>query len=593
MKRFFSALLFILINMCVCAQDYLSQAEAAYAAGDLNTAWQYAQKQCSENCNVATKSLMIRILFEAGEYNAAGMLAENVLKQLDKSNAEGRCRCYTYMGVAAFEQGNMKKANKHFASAIKEQPSNYWPYYERALTNRTIKKYEAALSDVQMAYERDTTDLNALLLAAYICEEMDRLDESDAWFQTAYRATEHKNGRVYAEQAASFYEQRGDSAAAVKLLYDGMAVDPTNPRAGRVYNQLLKRCPYTMLNEAYSRATELSFEPRWEAILGDIYDETLNLPDSGLVHYYKASRLSPSFDDGFQPVHRLVNRLVGLEEFTVSGLLTHDLMEADPFGLKGKTKEIYRLYEAHEYEAAIALILTLSPEQQDEAGLNTLCASLCYDLGRYEEAMQRYLEQVADNPDSRYLNYRLGRCYEQLGMTDAARASFNMVIAASDKYYNPKTKSVNITLGSGKLIPTELPLALFHLGEDNAPEVAKANLLELFMAQADITKKGGSMKDLNETMLYNTACMLAQVGLAGEALAALKMSVESGFTKPRHIELDPDLQAVRESLDEKVQTDYAQLVADLKQQNAEQIQRIYDILLSLDPERIEPLLKKE
>lgn len=576
MKHLFLSLVCITLCLSAFAQDsYLDKAYEAYSCGDLNQAWQYANQQCEDNCNVATQYLMTKILMDAHEYEACGKLAEYVLKQLDKkTNKEARCNCYVYMGVAAYEVGNFSKANKCFASAMKEDPTNYWPYYERALSYGAQGKYAPAIIDLKSAYERDTTDLSTVLMMAYYYEALKDIPQAKENYEKAFAMTERKNGRVFAEYSV-FWMQQGDTVQAVQQLMDGMAVDPVNPRVGRAYNSMLRECPKQMIQEARVRAENDLLAARWNAILGDIYDETLHMPDSGFLYYQKAFQQDPFFNDGFDVERRLFTRLTGIEDYAMAEQLLQDKLQVASYDLKTRRRMIMILFQTNRYDEGIACVNALLPDDKDnKEGLLIQRSDMYFLTGRYQEAHDDLLEALRSLPGNTYLSYRIGRCYDAMGQHDAAVLNYQIVENGCTKYYDAKNKIVNIEVGSGNLPPMELPLALEKMGRhDEAVTVAKAAMMEALLAsqQEDV--------NLDETKLYNMACMLAQIpGEEESAMVILEMAVKYGFRRAEHVALDPDFQLLRESSDPTVREKWDTLVADLRESNRKEREALHALL---------------
>lgn len=60
--------------------------------------------------------------------------------------------------------------------------------------------------------------------------------------------------------------------------------------------------------------------------------------------------------------------------------------------------------------------------------------------GKYAEAIERFDQVLALDPTYVYAHFRKGQIYEQQGELDAARAAYEVGIAAAEKYDDAKAR---------------------------------------------------------------------------------------------------------------------------------------------------------
>lgn len=550
------------------AQTNLELAQRAYDDGDMNTAWQYLTKQCDDDCTTGTKYLMMRVLSNVDEHTYAAKFATKVLEELPNTpeNKIYRSNCWVTMGIGAFEAGEMKLAKKAYTFAMKEDPQNEWPYFERALVFLKQKNLNKAMKDINKALELDTAYLDAYLMKAYLWEDMGSVTEANKCYEKAISITEGKNGRVLAEYAVGLCLQ-GDSLRGVKMLCEAMAVDPTRPRVGRAYNQIIGKHPHLMLDEARERAVADPRNAEWEAIIGDIYDETLNLPDSGFVHYRKGFLIDPLFDNGFNLASRLYKRCMSIDDYEMAEQLMQEVLIVSPTDKPARQRLIAAAHAQQHLDVMLERINDLMTSAEDSTDLLAQRSRCYYDLGRYDEAQADLMVVAKDNADSRFVNYHLGRCNEALGNKDQAMVNYYMVVKESSKFYDASSGEVNINIGAdGSIAPMELPLALYRMdNQKDAEAVLLGTMLTISMAAA----KEGVQLDGNK--IYNVACAVAQVmSDKSMALDMLALAIKHGYTQVEYIAIDPDFQSVRESTDPDIRARWEKLLDDQRQLNAEQ-----------------------
>ena len=93
---------------------------------------------------------------------------------------------YNYLGVLYHNGGNYTKAIKYYKKAIKEDPSNSWPYSNLGHDYYIIGKYEEAKVMLEKAIELRAESTSAMIVYGKILNEEGNKDEAIKYFNQAY-----------------------------------------------------------------------------------------------------------------------------------------------------------------------------------------------------------------------------------------------------------------------------------------------------------------------------------------------------------------------------------------------------------------------
>jgi len=578
MKKLILSLLAVVIAAAGFAQntdasnDNLNRAVIAYEMGNLELAMQYIQKQCDEDCNFPTRYLAMMVLYQAGEYELAGQLAEQLLPYVNKDAHDERNTLYGYMGVAACEKGDYKGAIKLLNKALKEDSKSSWAYYERGYVYSDQGKYDAAIKDLLKSAELDSTRIDAYTLAAMCYQYKGDMSNMEKYYQEAVRRTEGQNPYVVCEYGAAYLEL-GRTDEAIDKLFEAFQIDMENARTGRFYNRIQEQKPQELLARLQQKAAEEPYNAAWEALLGDCY-ETADSLALGYRHYRIASLMDPTQDNGISPLKRLAKAYAHAEDYEAALALVREGMEAAPQDLVWRRLEHVYTYNSGNIEAALPLAerLMVSDEKQHDA-LMLMSARYLYDLGRYEEAMVRCLEYMKIDPEDTDLTLLMGYLYQKQGKTAEAESNFRILVKNADGFYDyeqmkplPMEKTSMDHLG-----PFTLPRALMGMGRKaDAQEVVgvmNAKIRKVLTDHPDV--------ELDGALIYNLACTNAQVELFQDALEMLEVAERFGYNSAIYIEQDPDFGPLVASGNAEILMRWQQILNRMKAANAEKAALIH------------------
>lgn len=556
MKKIFCAIAALMLALASFAQNngpsqYFLNAYKAYEEGNLELALQYIQKQCEEEeCDFQTRYLTMLVCYKAGEYEVAGMLAQQLLPNLKKDAHEERSDLYVYMAVAAFEKNDQKGAIKLLNKALKEAPRSSWIFYERGYVYAHQKRFDAAIKDLQKSFYLDSTRIEALTLMGTCYQYKGNQQEMARCYEEAIRRTEGKQPYIWCEYSAAHFEL-GQIDQAIDKLFTAILINPNDARTGRMYNNIQRKNKPELLARLKQKAEEEPKSATWHSLLGDTYQEMDSLKQA-YHHYRIASLLEPTYDGGVTPLKRLAQAYAEAEDYDAAIALLDEGLEASPMELVyHRLKQVYTHSKGQVANALtmVERLILFDEKQHDE--LLFISARYLYDLGRYEESMAKCLELMKTDfktvPDYTLL---MGKLYAHMGKTAESDDNFRILLKDAEKFYDyAAMKPIGITKENAEQLgPFSLPRALMGLGRtDQAQEVVtymNKKINDVLLEHPDVQIKG--------SLLYNLACVNAQTGLLSEALDMLDLADRFGYSKAVYMQNDPDFEPLLQSGDSDI-----------------------------------------
>ena len=577
MRKLLAAAMMLLMSIGAWAQhEYYDKALAAYNEGNYLLAFQYIQKQCSEaECDFASQWLAMEILYSAQEYELAGQMAEKLLPQLKKDAHDNKCTAYAYMAVAAFEKNDYKKAYQLLTQALKEDPKSSFCYYERAFASVAQEHYDAAIKDLKKSIECNPDRIEAYTLAGLCYQYKKDTVNMHTYYQIAIEKTKGEVPWVWCEYGAAFLEL-GQFNRAIDQLFTALSLDSDNARTGRFYNRLQERDAVLLKDRLKAKVEEEPWNATWEALLGDSYETIDSLPEA-YTHYRIACLLDATHDGGVQPLSRLAEALADAQDYEGALLLLEEGLEENPMFLPyRRLKHAYTYYQGDFAKALEEAERLMDIDEKQKDDLMFLTADYLFKLGRYEEAMVRCLEILKTREEYNYLTLLMANLYSQMGKTAEAESNYRILIKDAEEYFDyatmtpkPITKETADNLG-----PFSLPRSLVGIGrQDKAQEVVRimnGKINDALEKEPDIR--------IDETLLYNLACVNSVVGLLSEAVDMLELADKFGHSQPRFTLADPDFENIRNSQDTEVLERWQKLIDKMTAAAAAKAQVIHEAI---------------
>jgi tetratricopeptide (TPR) repeat protein len=177
--------------------------------------------------------------------------------------------------------------------------------------------------------------------------------------------------------------------------------------------------------------------------------------------------------------------------------------------------------------------------------------------GKFDEAATSSLKAIEIDPDDFIAYWTLGRIYFSQGELGRALELFRRVIEIKPGFYSAYCDVEQTCLGLGlhaeaqeasRLVLELLPNYLLQNPDDSRARMVFAITLASVGRTEEAVREGKEAMDLSPgdpLMLYNGACLFAQLGEAERAVTALEQAVAAGYWNVGWMQHDPDLDSLR------------------------------------------------
>lgn len=482
------------------------------------------------------------------------------------------------------EERDEEKAMKLVNEFLTDNPKNADGLLLRARLYRKQDEYGKALADVNTAIKshRKNSEVGLSILywwKATIYTEMDRENDAIAEFAKAYKLARKEKSDGLQEISFDYAQalfNKDDYDAADKVYKDMLKKDEADAAAmvGLARN-LIHRGKYSEAIEQLETARTLSDEySSVHKFLAQAYDKNgeekkaidaaiafLETDDDFPVEtvtdiflkrpaYAEAEIRAKMVDaSDYKPQFMLIELYrVQHKHTAVAGEWTSVIENY------GEDEGLYR-YRADEYaelgfwdlaEKDLEKSISITPNYYAYCDL----AYVARNTGRLKMAIEQYTKAIELRPSTAYAYYSRGWCKEMAGDDEGALADYNMAIEVEEDYlytflmrgeqYLKKGDRENAEKDFNHLIEKDTEAedgsarhyALHFLGKD-----------EEAIAWADSVIAADS---LDSGSWYDKACLLSLMDRKDEAMTALRKAFELGFRRIKHLELDNDMDNIRE-----------------------------------------------
>lgn len=482
------------------------------------------------------------------------------------------------------EERDEDKALDLVSEFLKENPKNADGLLLRARLYRRKEEFGKALSDVNMAIKshdkKYEVDLSVLYWwKATIYSEMDKDEDALAEYAKAYKqARKEKSDNLqdisfdYAQ--ALFHKKDYDGADKV---YQAMIKADESDAAAMVglARNLIHREKYAEAIEQLEAARKLSEDySSVHKFLAQAYDkkgDEKKAIDAAITYLEK--------DEDF-PVSAVVDifmkrptyaeaeikaKMVNASDYKPQFMLI-ELYRAQHNNLAlvgewtsvlqnyGDDEDLYR-YRADAYEelgfwdlaeSDLNKSISISPNYIAYCDL----AYVARNTGRMKEAIHNYTKAIELKPSTAYAIYSRGWCKEMEGDDEGAMADYQMAIEVDEDYlYTFLMRGEQyLKLGDKENAEKDFNHLLEH---DTEAEDGSARHYALhFLGRDDEAIAWADSiivaDPLDAGNWYDKACLLSRMNKKEDAISALRKTFELGFRRIKHLELDDDMDNIRE-----------------------------------------------
>lgn len=471
-------------------------------------AFEYFNKELSDNPKSGYASLFIAIIKSGNkEYGAALNSANSALKDIAKKDKDGASLAYLTRARIYFNLEENDKAIQDYNSAIKETPEDPDLYIERGNMYTYLNRYDLANKDFNKAIELAPGNVAGYICVGFIDNMEERYADAIKQFDYAIKL-DASYSPAYSHRAESYIGLK-DYDKAVDDIIQALSIDGND----KAFGLMQQASDSDFATTAAKFAVQTVKEPNnfyWPYCLGIVYEYNGRYKEA-IGYYEKSNKIELS--DG----------------------------------------KIYRISKCYKYLGNYAKALEYADRAiaLDSADYSYIAekANLLNEMGKQKEAIAQVDKFISRYPDS-YWGYASRGLYKRYGKDiDGAIEDYSMSIALNkdnaDSYF-----------GRAEMYALK--------GDRKAAEADYRKVIELdtipgnnayaMFAYLGLGQKDKAVETMNEIIskyptdngnYYNAACLYSKMGEADKAIDYLQTAFEKGYRAFTHIDMDQDLDAVR------------------------------------------------
>lgn len=499
---------------------------------------------------VAQQTAQIRQLMDSAQYAEAVQLCTIELQQHPKDGMLYRCRAIANLmqeqyGMALQDIDMLLKYAKTSGMSVSEI------YELRGATYAQIGENQKALDDYTVAIKKDKKNADAYAARGELYYQMENYAAALADYKAASKLVPADES--YLVEIARCTLQLGKYDEARAILTSITVLYPYNAEAWRLSAILaMQSGETTKFIDQYIRYLNLS------------YNETGRFGDTDILIAAADTEYPYLLNAVSEQISNLTNypqlfymgvrvRIYIAKGYYADAIKDLDMMEriegtADPFVLANRADCYQNLYQYRkaiaDYDAMLALDATYS--------YGRISRGVCYaELGQYDKAIGDFTYVIQNDVNyAYYAYYRRGWVYEFQKDTTAALSDYSRGIELEDDYNYLHLMRGEIYWNMGDTLQAKSDFerileldtvaragscrqyALYFLGQEDEAVQWMQSMIE------SASDKAGCY--------YDAACLYARMNKTEEALAAFDKCLSLGYKRFKHIEVDDDLDAIRD-----------------------------------------------
>lgn len=484
------------------------RATEAIQNNNIEEALEYLNKELKDNPNngYALARIAYVRLYQK-EYGSAltavNMAIENIPKKNKYRTFAYVVRAKVYVGL-----GENEKALADFTSAIKKTPDDAYIYEQRAYLYYQMKKYGLADEDYRKVISIDPGNVIGYMGIGWNANAEKRYDDAIEQFNYVIKlASDYSLG--YSFRAESYMGLKQYDKA-IDDIIKALEID-ADKKAFYLMTQIADSVTVPLIAKLKVQSTKNPNDDFWPYCLGVVHEHTGAYKKA--IKYYSISHEKD---------------LAAITAFRIS--ICYSKMGDFNSALKYIDNAITLDSTNHENILAKANIL--------------------YDLGKPNEAIAELSKYINLNPDSFYGYYQRGFFKDNIGDVDGAIEDYSTAIYLEPSYayaycgrgdMNARKGDKNAAISDYQkviqldTVPANSSCAQYAYLQLGKKEEAIA-FMDRVIAQ-DTTDAGN---------YYDAACLYSRMGELEKSIEFLQTAFEKGYRRFAHLEMDDDLDAIRE-----------------------------------------------
>lgn len=441
------------------------------------------------------------------EYGRALTAANLAIKLLPKKDAEYMIFAYTTRAGVYLHLADTTKAISDYTAAIKVNPEEPSSYKQRAQIYYEQGRYDLADADYQKMIELKPGDVMGYMGKGRNANDQKRWDDAIKLFDYVEKLANDYSS-VYAFRAEAYIGKEKWNEATDDLI-KSLAID-WDRKALYMLSELKEPAFTMMVSKMKIQAAKSPNDTQWPYLVGTIYEQNkeyekavkaysdANAKEISPVTYYRMSVCHFALGDFESAMN------------DVDNALNIDSLDED-----------YMSYKANIY----------------------------YEMGKPLQAISQWTKVLLHYPDSYWAYYRRGWFRKIIGDYDNALEDLSMAIILEPTYTYSYDARGDIYIKQGK---KELAEADFRkiIEIEDTPDKYEC----IHYAYQSLGYNDKAMAAMDSIILrkkessgvyYDAACLYSKMGMKEEALKFMEKSLEKGYRRFAHMEVDEDLDNIR------------------------------------------------
>lgn len=471
-------------------------------------ALEYIDKELSSNPKSGyAKTWKALIQTDNQEYSYALTTIDEAIKYLPKKDNEYLALAYGIKGMIYTNIEEYDKAISVYEKAIEKCPNDINLYEKRAELYYRLGDYDLSDKDYDKIIKLDEGYITAYMGIGRNKSEQGLYDDAIKTFDYVIKLANDYSS-AYSFRAECQIKKHNYNLAIDDIL-KALSIDGDD-KAFYLMVELAQKNNSELLTKLKIKQVKEPNEPYWSYCIGVVY-ENLEKYDQAIIYYSKSLEIERD------PIiyNRLSECYYSLGNFTKSLELIDNALETDSLNnnyLFTKSDILYELGKVDRAIKTMDLYITNDPEFYGGY----------YRRGFYKQNIKDYTGAIEDYTTSIILNPN--NAYSYIGRADMYRQTGD-----KEKYLSDCRKIIEIDT-----IPQINSCAQFAFLELGEIEKAKEFMNKIIELDTN-----------NEGAYYDAACLYSRIGDKDKALLNLRLCLEKGFRRFYHIELDDDLDFIR------------------------------------------------
>ena len=472
-------------------------------------ALEYLNKELADNPKSGyAKAWKALIQTDDKQYSFALTTIDEAIRDLPKKDNEYLAFAY---GVKAMIYTNIEEYNKALSSydkAIEKCPDNINLYEKRADLYYNLGKYDLSDKDYNKIIKLDEGYIIAYMGIGRNKIEQGLYDDAIESFDYVIKlANDYSSAYSYKAECLvkkQMYNQ------AIDEIIKALSIDGDN-KAFYLMLDIVNHCGAELITKLKIKQLKEPNEPYWPYCIGAVH-ENLKDFEQAIISYMKSLEI----ERDAIIYNRLCECYFALGNFNKALELIDNSLEIDSLNNSNIFTKSDILYELGKVNDAIKTMDIFIRNNPEFYGGYYRRGFYKQNYKDYDGAIEDYTTAIILNPDDAYSYIGRADMYKQLG--------------EKDKYISDIKKVIEID--TVPQINSCAQFAFIELGENEKAIQFMNKIIET--------------NPNNEGVYYDAACIYSRIGDKSNAIKNLRISLEKGFRRFSHIELDDDLDNIRE-----------------------------------------------